>query len=517
MSAASIRVQPLDSVWATLGAERFQGIVPEGIEASANPWGPDQLNFRLKIEPGVSRPELLPFTPVELELDGVLCWAGRVSERPSSAGEYAVRCEGWQYHLDDDLLDRLYVHQTLEDWHDLRDVPGVNLTTTPTAWSIEAGRGGLVMSVPQGATVNNSTAAVVYVDAGPDSVIKKITVTYESGNPTGLDLAVQAIDLPTSGISETITIDASPIAAGPATITSTFTTARRVARIRLLNNSGGAFNGTAGSWVKITSVIVYRESAYESGNASVLKADTVVADALALAPLLNASTALITAGSFSLPEYLTRGYATPRTIIEAVNAYENYQAKIGGHDLKTLVYRAQPADPLYEAGAWNLPDVADASVAGRDIYDKVIVEGANPDGRPFSVQRTQTGTLVDRRGFHRSTVVQVESGISASEANQLGDRWLEQHARAAYASQLSGNGAFLRNVLTGDAVPAHALLLAAGEKIRLADRADPDTGGQGRDGRIAGVTYRHDERALTIDIDDRNQSFELLLTRLAAR
>ena len=57
------------------------------------------------------------------------------------------------------------------------------------------------------------------------------------------------------------------------------------------------------------------------------------------------------------------------------------------------------------------------------------------------------------------------------------------------------------------------MLLAAGEKIRLMHRLDPDTGGWGRDGRISAVTYSHDTRSVSIDIDDRRDNFEEVLSR----
>ena len=51
--------------------------------------------------------------------------------------------------------------------------------------------------------------------------------------------------------------------------------------------------------------------------------------------------------------------------------------------------------------------------------------------------------------------------------------------------------------------------------IRFGNRIDPDTGAWGRDGRIAGVTYRHDDRTVEVSIDDQRQRFETILSRYA--
>ena len=90
----------------------------QGVVASANDWGPDGFSFQLAAEEGARRPDLLPYTPVELEIGGMLAWSGFVWQRPSDANNYQVTCRGWQYHLDDDLIDRVYVHTRLADYVD---------------------------------------------------------------------------------------------------------------------------------------------------------------------------------------------------------------------------------------------------------------------------------------------------------------------------------------------------------------------------------------------------------------
>ena len=76
MPDETIRIQPLGGPWETLGSDRLRGLIAEHIVASSNDWGPDALNFTLRAESGARRPDLLPYTPIELEIAGVLCWSG---------------------------------------------------------------------------------------------------------------------------------------------------------------------------------------------------------------------------------------------------------------------------------------------------------------------------------------------------------------------------------------------------------------------------------------------------------
>jgi hypothetical protein len=505
---ATIRIQPGAAAWETLGADRLRGIVSENIEASCNSWGPDTLNFVLKAEQGARRPDVLPFTPIDLELGGILCWSGFVWQRPSDTNGYSVGCRGWQYHLDDDLLDRAYVHTRLGDYRDQRSFLGADLSANHFTVSgvVSTDDGTITIGWPNGAVLGGSGANVgVTLDLGPDSTGKRVVLTYEAvGSST---CVVRGTNGESYGGTGEDVLGFTPIASE--TKAGTFATARRYIHIAL------ATSGTLAADVhmRITGMKVFRDTAYESGNASILKADTVLKDLLALAPLLNQSPSAIAAGTFSIPEWLTGGYLTPRQIAEAVNAYENYRLKIGGADLRTLVYDAKPSAPILEVGDWSGAQFTDATVSGEEIYSRAIVDATGPDGARLVSKRTQTGTLVDRRSFTRSRTLPISTAVTSAVADRFGDLWLTEHRTAPFAGRLVLTGASARRVTSGGSVPAHELLLAAGEKIRLSNRLDPDTGGWGRDGRIAGVTYRHDTRQADVAIDDQRDRFESVLAR----
>lgn len=122
-------------------------------------------------------------------------------------------------------------------------------------------------------------------------------------------------------------------------------------------------------------------------------------------------------------------------------------------------------------------------------------------------------TMPERRGLPRARVLPIRSALTPVVAERFGDLWLDEHEKAPFNGTLTLSGSGIRMHQGGAPVPAASMLRAAGEKIRFTDQIDPDTGAWGRDGTIAGVTYRPEGEALTIAIDDRRDHFESVLSR----
>jgi hypothetical protein len=131
-------------------------------------------------------------------------------------------------------------------------------------------------------------------------------------------------------------------------------------------------------------------------------------------------------------------------------------------------------------------------------------------------KRSSTGTQVDRRGFHRTALVDVNAAVTQTVADRINDLYLSEHSSAPFAGTLRVVGDGARRIPSGQPVAPHVFLRYAGEKVRLSNRVDPDTGDWGRDGRIAGVTYRHDDRAVEIAIDDQRTQLATVLARAAS-
>ena len=124
-------------------------------------------------------------------------------------------------------------------------------------------------------------------------------------------------------------------------------------------------------------------------------------------------------------------------------------------------------------------------------------------------------TIVDRRGFRRTKVLDVSFTLTTTAATRIADLWLRAHQRTPFKGtvKLTGHGA-ARDILTGTPLPVDALLDMTGELIRFADRIDPDTGAFGRDARIAEVSVDPDTDEATLTLDNSRAGFDALLARL---
>lgn len=126
-------------------------------------------------------------------------------------------------------------------------------------------------------------------------------------------------------------------------------------------------------------------------------------------------------------------------------------------------------------------------------------------------------TLVDRRGFKRTKILQVASALDDAglAAAQLADTYLKGHKNTPFKGKLTIGGG-LREILTGRTVPVEQLLNRTNELIRLNHLIDPDTGAVGRDGRIVQVTYDRAKDQAQVDLDSTSDNFEALIARLSA-
>lgn len=403
MADATVRVQALDGTWETLGVDRLAGVVPENLEISADGWGSKSCSFDLRRDPSAVWPDVGAFTPVEVDVEGQLAWSGRVSETPSRDGTdrmLSVVCEGWQHHLDDDLVDRMWVHTRMTDWVDQRSRIDQGLSNHPASATVQVGSGGIVLGWAQGAQVPASglRRAAVVLDLGPGTLLKRIVIDYQ-GQATDANNTLACIlsDLPdVSGMVVGQYDLSSSVAnsAGSSGQLSVSGAGRRYAHIFVSHAVSGTF-GFDVLW-KITGARVFGETAFESGGQSALKASRVVTDVLdAGCPLLSADRSGVTATSFNLPEYAPDGPRTPREHVAAVNAFHGWVAKVDPD--RRMIFAAEPARPKFVLGDWSAVELQDASTnSGQDIYNRVLVTGQDPAGQPVSVVRDSGGlTLVE--------------------------------------------------------------------------------------------------------------------------
>jgi hypothetical protein len=122
-------------------------------------------------------------------------------------------------------------------------------------------------------------------------------------------------------------------------------------------------------------------------------------------------------------------------------------------------------------------------------------------------------TLPDRRGFIRTKALQISAAMTDEAANQIADTFLAVHKSTPLKGTLTIQPGGAREI-PGDAhIHPSRLSLMAGELVELSHRVDPDTGGQGRRGVIAGGSYDHDTETASVSLDNSRDNLEAILAR----
>ena len=393
-----IGLQRIDGRWETLGADTQRGVtIAGGVQCSVDGAGPRDLSFSLQRDGQVPWPDLGAFTPVEYLPDGLLVWSGRIRDTPTDeqlAGSVVtVNCVGGQYHLDDDKVNRAYVHTRLSDYRDQRSFLTAYLPFFTVAGTV-ATESAITIGWPNAAVLGANSYVGATLDLGIENSAKRIVVEWEhSNNAPGISFYAHGGDYENAtysgaeGVSTAFNFALTGGATG--TTAGTFATERRFVHLFLYYAAGGTL--AADVWFKIKAARVFTDTAYESGNASILQAHDVVLDVLDRAlPQLSTRTERITqdAGSYAIPEFLTRQQSSPREVFEAVNAFMDY--RLGVDEQRRLVFEPRPTAASVE----SVGEFDDASAnSGDAIFNRVIVEGTGPDGSPSQAQRAPAGVL----------------------------------------------------------------------------------------------------------------------------
>lgn len=392
-----VHLQTLDGVWEVGGADRRRGIWPEDVNCNWDDWGPKTASFTLKRDPGAVTPDISGLTPIVIEKASG-AWEGFVDATPP-ADWHALQLEaaGWQDYGSDDLEQKTYVHQQLSEWVDIRGLLDVNLSNWSQGLQAQGQDvGGIVLGAPVGATWKTATAVGVILDLGPGNACKRVVLDVERGPgaPAAVQLYCRTADAPgtlfAGGVDTTessFSTTALPTIAQSSTLfSSSFATARRYVSIFLYNN-GATYTPTNDDTLRIRNAIMFAETAYESGNASVLKASDVLKDALPrLCSLWSPDVTGVDATLLSLPHVAPTANRSFRDIVDALNSLHGYVAKLERN--RRFRFKPQPSVPVVAVGSWPGADFKDTSKnATRDIYNKAIGSGQDGAGRPIKVER----------------------------------------------------------------------------------------------------------------------------------
>ncbi len=386
----TIWLQTLDERWEVVGADRERGVTIDGVQASADHNGPRDLSFALMRDSDVAWPDLSAYTPLEYWSDGLKVWSGRIRDTPADeqlAGDaITINAVGWQYHLDDDKLSRLYVHTRQSDWRDQRSFLTANLANFVVSGDMPNDRGMVSIGWPNGAILPSSAFVGITLDTGEGHTATRLMASYtHSNNAAAITCYGRAT--PVESVSAALASSDAwtfALSSGESNISNAaFATPYRYVHIFLFLNTGATL--AAGDvWVKFTDLRVWTNEAYHSTNNSTLRASTVVSDVHDRAlPHLLADKSRIVTSNFVIPDFGTHGHQSPREIIEAVNAFEDY--RIGVDEARRLVFEPRPT--VAEVETFGQFDEASFN-SGDDIFNRVVVEGTGPDGEPLVATRS---------------------------------------------------------------------------------------------------------------------------------
>lgn len=398
MADVTVRVRPLDQPWETIGTGNYRGITPQGVLPEWDEGGPSNLTFLLRRDTKANSLDIGAGAEIEVDIAGrVNVWEGYVSETPKRAGGdqvWTVTCRGWQSILDDeDVIDGVtLVHSTLTDFKDARSYLDCDLVQFVSAPTINTD-GGITVMFPKGmASAAGIRIAMAVVDLGPDGACKRAVLQWKHSASDAntymlLRGADTVADLHSTGTYEDVVVTT---VTGTATGTTagTFSTPRRYVAFGLFNGMGTAI--AAETWARARKILLFGDTAYESGNASVFTSDLAVAKALALGTVgLSADRSKIQASTFAIPDcQLDWKGTSPRDLIRKVAAYEDWLFKLLPGRVPS--WGPRPSTPALEVGEWTaLPQDDDTSAnALAPIYNRVAVCATSPEGLPVRVKRS---------------------------------------------------------------------------------------------------------------------------------
>lgn len=431
-----IHIQRYDGTWDILGQTVARGIQPDDPDLSVDEHGPKTASFTLRRTRGALWPDVRKYARVLIEVAGLDVWGGRVSDTPVKDDDdvsMSVQCEGAQAHMDDDVYERKYIVTDLSAWQDRRS----NLATlVGSGGACASGQvsndGGLMLMFAKDTTVAANDDCGVMLDMGIGGSAERIVFEgYSSANNNGtpqVQFYLLAGPSP-SGLDATVLVGPQALTTlgagfGP---TGVDIAGHRYVFLVLHWNAGGTVANDA--WVKFSSIQVFSEAGYESGNASTLTLDTITGDALDRASVLfDADRSLIAAPAdpFYVPEFSFTEPRTPRQAMEAGNAFQDMQYGVDHRWRVFLRDRPSLSQAEVEIGAWSGSQAEDQG-EGDEIYSRCIVKATAPDGSPIRAERMQaqqpgvTLEAVASPAFVNPTFDVDDSGATASGSTKTRD------------------------------------------------------------------------------------------------
>lgn len=540
MAQAVVRVRGADLVWSMLGTEQGRGRWVENLQLTSDQHGPLRCTFTLHRDPHLPWPELVAFAPVDVEVDGVVVWTGRIAQSPFTLGgadqAINVECEGIQAVLDDDMDWRTYVIGNLGAFQDQRQMPWVPVAGNYGGWpsyfapglgAVNNGNGFLELAFTRNQALALGQCVGALIDLGPAANLKAVSLILSTTATAGYTLFVRGQTVPdftynvgyVDFIAGGVALNLITGGANTRLIRGPYTTATAGLRyLFVVLYSQAAQTPAVDVSVRIHQVQVASSAGYLPASGltdplvTTLYASNVILDWLGIVSQISSDRSRIAATSLAIPEYVPQTQSA-REGIEAMNAYHDY---LWGVDEQRVPYfQPRPTTAIYECGDWAGWTFTDASSgSAEDIYNWAGVQGVGQDGLPFISWATRPTPALDRYGYARTKLLSVQSQITPAVAASMAATYLANIAATPFKGSINVQGqGGVRTVLGGQKMHPSQLLPECGQLIRL-PLVDPNTGGWGRDVMIAGVSYTHDTESADITLDTDNSRFQSLLEQM---
>ncbi len=384
MADLSIMYQPIAGGWVKLGTQTGggRGVNPESIslEGDRGEGGCLAASFKLKQDPRWINSEMQAFTPITV-WDGAVCiWSGRTIMAPTTFGEsdieVVVQCQGWWQHLKDDCTDREWVISDLGRAIESRTTTDALLSIQSASIVTRSEGGALYLGVASGVPVTFSQRAGFHFDAGPNNLITRAVLVYTSSNNNG-NLRIYASGMANTSMNGIGGADSTNFinnAGASGTRAWTFATPRRYLSLAL--HVDGSHTPAADAWFQFSQVILFMDTADESGNASILKASTVISETLdAIAPKISRDRSRITTTALNLPQFPgSPAWRYADELIKQANAPHGYITRLTPEPLPVFEFFPVPTDYRFVVGQGEYTLVEPAAQDGQFVYSRIISE-----------------------------------------------------------------------------------------------------------------------------------------------
>jgi hypothetical protein len=418
----SVELQPRDAGWIQLGTQQDggHGVMPGSIEYTGDlsEYGCLDASFRLKLNPRWPRHIIEQFTPVVIKDGSNDVWSGRIIAAPSTYAQDAevlVQCQGWGQHTKDDCTPREWVIRDMSRWQDgSPSVSTTNRARVSQSGSITNAAGGLTLAWAQGSVLVINTGLCITLDMGPNGTAKRVVAPgWLSNGMTSASMTFMSFASSSPDVHDTSDRQAGwsvgTPGAGPTNTAATFTTAKRYVHI-LLYWTGATVTLAANAELRMPALIVFTDAADESGDASILKASTVISETLdAICPLISPSRAKLVATATSLPNFPGGpGWRYGNELIDKANEIHGYGFRLTPDPLPVPEYFPLPTDYSFVVGAGEYTLGEPGAQDGRNVYSRVISEyedanGVKADAVALDATRLPSSVQVANPSFDTDT------------------------------------------------------------------------------------------------------------------